>query len=140
MLHVSSTWDKKTISRLLNKNLCEVNKMKKGEDFDPPETGSVIVDFFCIQEKSDERNKNQSKTARLAFASEVEKNETVQSYEGLVVPLTHGYHYYHFSSSPSIDLEKSEDETMNGGMISVFSPPLHLQLIVLKQPKNYKEE
>lgn len=62
---------------------------------------------------------NNTYTAKLTFRTEAQMQRITQNYDGMVIPMTHGYHYYKFHSSVATKIETTE------------SPPLHLQLMAL---------
>ena len=61
---------------------------------------------------------NNTSRAKLTFTSEEQMRRIINCYNGLSIPMTHGYHYYRFGTR------------MNDGEARV-SPPLHLQLMAV---------
>ena len=115
MLDISRSWQKETIAFLLNKKLHEAS--------DTIPNGHIHVTTFI----GDDGGMN----AKLKFASEtLELSETVDAYQGIMVPMTHGYHYFKFSKVLPVSSEIQEDES-DEKILQCLSPPLHLQLMAL---------
>ena len=127
MHNISPSWNEEIVALLLNKKLCtphnnelEIESVKVCF-FNTGQETSVVVGTRTIS----------SRVAKIEFASQKEKDDIVLSYQGLVVPLTHGYHSYLFSSSSSINDLILENNVPNADVIRFPSPPLHLQFMAL---------
>ena len=118
MSDLSPSWDEETIALLIGKSLvCNITSTSVPSD-------SVAVEMMTDASTKEESKSSKSNTtqAKVTFASMEEQRRVIEAYDGLAVPMTHGYHYYRFSDAAAC-LPKNE--------ISAESPPLHLQLIAL---------
>jgi len=128
MSDLSPKWDEGTIAALLGLPLHEDTN-----EATPP--GSVAV---AISNTTRERKCGNTSRATLTFSSRAELVNVVAAYQGLAVPITHGYHYYTFSWTDDGDTLISADgctRISDPGCVEaeseVSSPPLHLQLMAL---------
>ena len=123
MFDLSPSWDDKTIALLLGKSLHSTNSSKVS----CIPSGSVVVEMLACKKASDPTSRTSLSQATIIFSSKDEQRRVVQAYEGLAVPMTHGYHYYRFSENADIS-NRSE-----GGSSPSYAetPPLHLQLMAV---------
>ena len=63
----------------------------------------------------------------ITFSSKEEQRRIVQAYEGLAIPMTHGYHYYRFSEYNNTNNQWEGVSSPS----SAEAPPLHLQLMAV---------
>ena len=101
MLDIGPSWDEETIALLLGS-----------------EPNNLRVEIL-----------RHDKSARLSFNSREDMLKTISAYKGLVVPSTHGYHYYKFSGYDDGGGAGGEDNGYHN--IDDLNPPLHLQLMAL---------
>ena len=137
MSDLSPKWDGRTIALLLGLSLL------KEDTSAAMSPGSVAVKIYTGTGNTTSKGKcSETAQAMLTFASRAELLKVVTEYQGIAVPMTHGYHYYTFSAmdgdgadakisggSSTFGRQRnnvdSEFPTQNG------SPPLHLQLMAL---------
>jgi len=103
MHDVGPSWDEETIALLLGSE---------------PSKNNICVEIL-----------QHDKSARLSFNTRGDMLKTVSAYEGLVVPSTHGYHYYKFSGYDGGG-SAGGDSDVDDKIID-SNPPLHLQLMAL---------
>ena len=126
MSDLSPSWDEETIALLIGKSLVSSSTSNIIASTSSVPSDSVIVEMIVVT--TDASTKEESKSsksnttqAKVTFASMEEQRRVFEAYDGLTVPMTHGYHYYRFSDATG----PSKNE------ISAETPPLHLQLIAL---------
>ena len=104
------SWDTDTIKLLLGLS---------------PDNDDEILHIEFINDKRKDGSSN-TKSAKLLFANRTLMRGIIHAYEGLVIPMTHGYHFYKFT----------EDGCGNGDRSSCYvgcnEPPLHIQLMALQ--------
>eukprot|EP00804_Cyclotella_cryptica_P007411 CCRYP_002619-RA/>CCRYP_002619-RA protein AED:0.26 eAED:0.26 QI:185/1/1/1/1/0.66/3/1686/543 len=108
MKDLGPSWDEITIALLLGMSTDDIHVERLGQDPDHVHTHA----------------------ARLSFRTERERRTIVRSYQGLVIPMTHGYHYYTFVDDEG-NLLSVEDDDEEEDIMMMESPPLHLQLMAL---------
>ena len=118
MYDQSPSWDKETIALLLGKSLHSTNSSKV---LSIP-SGSVAVELLGMWRRSS------LSQALIIFSSDEEQRRVIQAYEGLAVPMTHGYHYYRFSDNADVG-NRSKIWTLPSS--AAETPPLHLQLMAV---------
>lgn len=148
MYDVSPAWNEETIATLLNKTLFHIETKDASSNCQLPKGYLQVEIIVNNNNKTDGGGKRKSK---LRFASHAELMEVTESYQGLLVPLTHGYHYFLFDpqnedngsaeGGNSIDNEtattssqsqsQSQQLSLRLGIWTLPSPPLHLQLMAL---------
>lgn len=148
---LSSAWSAETIALLLNKKLvCDMddNGDEDHDDDAPPQRNhglgkdAVRVQILPANEGS---TPNGTASARITFASLEELETTTRSYQGLGVPMTHGYHAYSFSRQWPLAAKQDSSSPLRNELDSIHdnvqdtftlpsettTPPLHLQLMAL---------
>ena len=120
MFDLSPSWAEETIAYLLGKSLHSTNSSKVS----CVPSGTVVVEMLACKKASDPTSRTSLSQATIIFSSKDEQRRVVQAYEGLAVPMTHGYHYYRFS-----DISNRSE----GGSSPSYAetPPLHLQLMAV---------
>lgn len=121
MIDLVPSWKPETIALLINKDLVK------------EETISLAPGQIRLLQKDD-------CTVLVEFASALECKQVKESYQGLAIPHTHGYHHYQFTSSHDDDDDDDEIIIHNNSpstKIKVPSPPLHLQIMAVS-PKELR--
>ena len=110
MSDLGPSWDAGTIKLLLG--------LSPDDDDE-----TMQVEFMNNERKDDDSSSSNTKSAKLTFANRSMMHRIIHAYDGLVIPMTHGYHYYKFSevTDGCCDTDGSSSHT----------PPLHLQLMAL---------
>ena len=81
MSDLGPSWDASTIKLLLGLSL----------DDDDDET--LKIEFMNNVRKDDDSSSSNTKSAKLTFANRSMMHRIIHAYDGLVIPMTHGYHY-----------------------------------------------
>ena len=123
MYDLSPSWEKESIALLLGKWLHSTNSSKVS----CIPSGSVVVEMLACKKASDPTSRTSLSQATIIFSSKDEQRRVVQAYEGLAVPMTHGYHYYRFSENADVG-NRSEGGSSPS---HAETPPLHLQLMAV---------
>ena len=134
MSDLSPSWDEETVALLIGKSLHSTSSSNIASIPSGSVVVEMIVDYGSNKDEgtdgTDKSKKSKSSTcrAKVIFASPEEKTRVTNSYRGLAVPMTHGYHYYRFSDGTK---DQGESETLALNNPSAETPPLHLQLMAL---------
>ena len=124
---LSPSWTELTVALLIGKLLHE-------QPVDEPicvpiPPGSVHVELQELQR--DQTTSARQTSAILNFATGDEMLEVIRAYQGIAIPITHGYHYYNFHV---LDYgASSTGDDAKHAPVSLASPPLHLQLLALSK-------
>lgn len=112
MSDLGPSWDTDTIKLLLG--------------LSPDNDDEILyIEFMKNKRKDDSSN---TKSAKLSFTNQTLMRRVILAHEGLVIPRTHGYHYYKFSG---IMDGRCNGESTSRPVGCEESPPLHLQLMAL---------
>ena len=134
MHNLSKSWTDETIALLLNKELVSVEDdpiesnphhqssipMRMSGPPLPPQ--SIRIHRPKITDKNQPHDGNY---VLLEFASTQELDQVVGSFQGIAVPMTHGYHHFTFED------ESASEDTVQSAIAECSTPPLHLQLLAL---------
>lgn len=148
MSDLSPSWDEETIALLIGKSLHSTStscSLSSSNNIISIPSDSVVVEMIGIKGANEEGCDNETRSskskasktnttrAKVIFASFEEQRRVINAYEGLAVPMTHGYHYYRFSDASLVS--SGEDQTcsklLTPKISAVETPPLHLQLIAV---------
>lgn len=125
MADIGPTWDDETISFLLGLSPRALSD------------NTIRIEMFsgfCNDcDVSLNNSRKNTRTAKIYFADHRRMKTIAESYQGLAVPMTHGYHHYIFSDITPHNHNGDKDwiENDEGSSATAESPPLHLQLMAL---------
>lgn len=121
MYGLSPSWSAETIALLLNKTQSSSSQSL---------TAKANQDGVHVQTLSTVDDKGHA-VARVTFCSGIQLHQTLQSYHGLAIPMTHGYHYYSFSLEWPPPFSVKDEDGDTPWWREAPSPPLHLQLMAV---------
>ena len=108
MTDLSPGWTRETIALLIGKELDNENASQEQTSSSSKESACVKVSIISPEHRpptSDPINA----WAKIEFQSVDEMKATVCCYQGLPVPMTHGYHHYSFITVGSLKLTSGQD-------------------------------
>lgn len=137
MPDLSPSWDEETVALLIGKSLHSISSSNLASI----PSGSVVVEMIADDGSNEDggadmsgnskKLQNSTSQAKVIFASHEERTRVIEAYQGLAVPMTHGYHYYHFSDVNSDGENDREEQEKVKSRTSAKTPPLHLQLMAV---------